>query len=351
MTLSVLSVGYPLAAAGLQAVGGSEQILAQIDRGLVEAGYHSHVIAPAGSIIHGTLHALPALADQITPAVRTRQQEACLAILNDVLARYPIDLIHWHGLDFADYPVSTSIPSVSTLHLPPDWYPEHVFQAQHGPWLLPVSDSQAQQCPPCSRLLNPLANGVPDEFFDAPLSRRDGGVLMLARICPEKGVHLALEAAHQAGCDLTIAGQVYPYPDHEDYFVNQIAPLLDERRQFIGPVHLDQKLELLHHSRCVLVPSLVQETSSLVVREAAAMGCPSIAFPQGHLAKSVVPGVTGFLVENLSAMVEAIDDVDLINPHLCRSYAREHFSGHVMVEAYLSLYHRMVNRAARTAIR
>lgn len=351
MTLSVLSVGYPLATAGLHAVGGSEQILAQIDRGLVESGYHSHVIAPAGSIIQGTLHPVPGLADQITPTVRARQQDACLAMVKDVLARYPIDLIHWHGLDFADYTISISIPSIATLHLPPDWYPEHVFKSQQGPWLLPVSDTQAQQCPPCARLLNPLANGVPDEFFDAPLTQRDGGALMLVRICPEKGVHLALEAAHKADCDLTIAGQVYPYPDHEEYFTQHIVPLLDERRRFIGPVNLDQKLKLLQNARCVLVPSLVPETSSLVVREAAAMGCPSIAFPQGHLAKSVVPGVTGFLVENIWAMVEAIHHVDRIHPQLCRDYAREHFSGHAMVEAYLSLYHRMVNRAARTATR
>lgn len=351
MSISVLSIGYPLAQVGLDAVGGSEQILAQIDRGLVNAGWVSHVIAPAGSYIHGHLHTIPPIRGEISQAVSMQQYNACAAMIAAVLAHETIDLIHFHGLDFHRYAVPDSLPAVASLHLPPDWYDPSLFSNRHGPWLLPVSESQAAQCPRSPRLLSPLANGVPDEFFDNPLCTCDGPALMLARICPEKGIHCALEAAHGADVELVIAGQVYPYREHQEYFERRVAPLLDHRRRFIGPVGLCDKLVLLQTARCVLVPSCVAETSSLAVREASAAGCPVIAFPNGHLAHSVVDGVTGFLVATNEAMAAAISRADTIDPLQCRTYARAHFSGRAMVEAHLSLYQRMAHRAARAAIR
>lgn len=350
MSLSILSIAYPLAAAGLNAVGGSEQILAQIDRGLMENGWKSHVIAPEGSSVCGQLHAIPPVEGAITPAFRLQQHSASAAMIDVVLAREAIDLIHFHGLDFDRYLIATALPCVASLHLPADWYEPHVFSARHGPWLLPVSDSQAMQCPPSSRLLAPLSNGVPDEFFDIPLRKRDGPVLMLARICPEKGIQTGIEAAHRADVDLVLAGQVFPYREHHDYFNNQIVPLLDSRRRFVGPLGLYDKLLHLQNARCVLVPSCVAETSSLVVREAAATGCPVIAFPQGHLAHSIVDGVTGFLVNTREAMANAIGQIDQIDPLECRAYARAHFSGRAMVQAYLALYRRMTRMSQRAAL-
>lgn len=351
MSISVLSVGYPLAQVGLDAVGGSEQILAQIDRGLVNAGWISHVVAPAGSSIHGQLHAIPPICGEITESLRLHQYNACAAMIAAVLARETIDVIHFHGLDFERYATPTALPALASLHLPPDWYDPSLFSHHHGPWLLPVSDSQAAQCPPSSRLLSPLANGVPDEFFDNPLCTRDGPALMLTRICPEKGIHCALEAAHHADIDLVIAGQIYGYREHQEYFERLVAPLLDDRRRFIGPLGLREKLAVLRKARCVLVPSCVAETSSLAVREASAAGCPVIAFPNGHLVHSVVEGVTGFLVETSEAMAAAITKIERIDPHQCRSYARAHFSGRIMVEAHMSLYQRMAQQAPRIAMR
>lgn len=349
MTLRVLSIGYPLAKAGLNAVGGSEQILAQIDRGLVTAGMVSHVIAPAGSEVAGTLHPIPSVEGPISEAVRLSRQEFCRQQIRAVLARHPIDVVHFHGLDFSAYPLPSSLPAIASLHLPPDWYAPEIFAAHDGPWLLPVSETQAAQCPPSRRLLKPLANGVPDELFEIRLDAHDGPPLMLTRICPEKGVHLALEAAHHADKSLVIAGQIYPYPEHIAYFAEKVAPLLDERRRFIGPVGLNDKIQLLKNAACVLVPSLVAETSSLVVREAGAMGCPVIAFRQGHLAQSVVDGVTGFLVDDMASMQSALSRIGEIDPVRCRAHARKHFSGRAMVDAYLALYARMVTFNSRAA--
>ncbi len=53
--LTVLSVAYPLAPVGPDAVGGSEQVLTAIDRALVAAGHRSIVLAIEGSQAAGEL--------------------------------------------------------------------------------------------------------------------------------------------------------------------------------------------------------------------------------------------------------------------------------------------------------
>src|SRR5206468_1110363 len=93
--------------------------------------------------------------------------------------------------------------------------------------------------------------------------RKRGYALALGRICPEKGFHLALEAAHEAGCALLLGGQVFPYPEHQRYFDTQVAPRLDRCRRYLGPVALARKRRLLAGARCLLAPSLVPETSAM----------------------------------------------------------------------------------------
>src|SRR5690606_1063450 len=131
--------------------------------------------------------------------------------------------------------------------------------------------------------LPPIENGVPVEALGARVRKR-GFALALGRICPEKGYHLALEAAHRAGLPLLLAGAVFRYAAHERYFREEIAPRLDSLRRFIGAVPLGRKRRLLAAARCVVVPSLVPETSSLVAMEALASGTPVVAFPVGALA-------------------------------------------------------------------
>ncbi|NHV87620.1 glycosyltransferase, partial [Escherichia coli] len=82
---------------------------------------------------------------------------------------------------------------------------------------------------------------------------------------------------------LLVAGALYPYPAHVDYFEREVRPLLDATRRFVGPVGFARKRRLLSAARCLLVPSLAAETSSLVAREAAACGTPVVAFPSGAL--------------------------------------------------------------------
>ena len=93
---------------------------------------------------------------------------------------------------------------------------------------------------------------------------RRGFALTLGRICPEKGQHLALDAAHAAGLPLLLGGAVFPYPAHQAYFTASIAPRLDRLRRWLGPLPFARKRRLLSAARCLLVPSTADETASLV---------------------------------------------------------------------------------------
>ncbi len=346
MSLTVLSVSYPLARVSPDATGGSEQVLAALDRGLAAAGHRSIVVAPEGSRVQGTLRPIGFEAGPLDKAARARATAAVRAAVAAVLAAERVDLVHLHGIDFPAYLPPVGVPVLATLHLPPDWYPEGVLRpARLETWLNAVSATQHAACPPSSALLPPIPNGVPVDRLTARHAKRSFA-LFLGRICPEKGVHLAIEAARRADVPLLIAGEVYGYAAHQAYFDDAVRPRLDARCRFLGPVGFARKRRLLTAARCLLVPSLAAETSSLVAREAAACGTAAVAFRAGALPETVAHGRIGFLVDDVDGMAEAIGAAGRIDPTACRAHARERFSEAGMVAAYLALYARLARTAA-----
>ncbi|WP_237476915.1 glycosyltransferase [Lichenibacterium dinghuense] len=346
MSLAVLSVSYPLARVSPDSAGGAEQVLSALDRALVAAGHRSIVVAPAGSRVAGTLDAIPWAEGVLDEAAKARAQAANRDAVARVLARERVDLVHLHGIDFDRYLPEPGPPVLATLHLPPDWYPAEALRpARPRTFLNCVSAAQHAACPPSPNLVEPVGNGVPVARLAARHAKR-GFALFLGRICPEKGVHLALRAAHRAEVSLLVAGELYPYAAHRDYFESEVRPLLDARRRFVGPVGFARKRRLLTAARCLLVPSLAAETSSLVVREAAACGTAVVAFPNGAIAEAVEHGRTGFLVADADAMAEAIPRTAAIAPEQCRALARARFDEGAMVARYLALYARLAASAA-----
>ncbi len=189
-------------------------------------------------------------------------------------------------------------------------------------------------------MLDPIPNGVAVDRLRARHARRNFA-LALARICPEKGFHLALDAARLARTPLLIAGQVFPYEAHQRYFSNEIRPLLGRAARFLGPIGFARKRRLLTAARVLLIPSLVPETSSLVAMEALACGCPVVAFPTGALPDLIEPGITGFLVSSIEEMADAIPLCDAIDREHCREVARQRFSLDTMIGSYFRLYRRL----------
>lgn len=342
--LTILSVAFPFAPVSADAVGGAEQVLSALDAALTRAGQRSIVLAREGSSVTGELIAIPAARGAIDDAARARAHGAVRAAMARILAARRVDLVHLHGIDFGDYPPPPGPPALATLHLPPEWYPRAALHPARGnTFLHAVSEAQDRALRPLAdprAVLAPIANGVPVAALGAARHARRGFALTLGRLCPEKGQHIALDAAHRAGIKLLVAGAAFPYSAHEDYVRREILPRLDSGR-LIGPVGFARKRRLLSAARCLLIPSLAPETSSLVAMEAAACGTPVIAFPAGALPEIVRDGVTGFLVRDTDEMARAISRAHEIDPETCRRVARERFSQAAMTDAYLRLYDRL----------
>lgn len=342
MKLSILSVAYPLAPSGPDAAGGSEQILTLLDRTLTRNGHHSVVIACEGSRTEGTLVTVPRPSGPLDDRVRREAQHRHRRAIESALDRWSFDLVHMHSLDFHAYLPPPGPPVLVTLHLPPDWYPADVFHpSRPDTWLHCVSASQTRNCPRTPALLPYVENGVFLENLRTHVRKRDFA-LALGRICPEKGFHLALDAAIEAGIPMTLAGEIFNYREHEEYFWREMLPRLNGRtRRFIGPVVMPRKRRLLASARCLLIPSLVPETSSLVAMEAMACGTPVIAFPSGALPEIVEHGRTGFIVDGPKDMAAAIRHAGEIDSEVCRRTARERFSADRMLREYFAVYRRL----------
>jgi glycosyltransferase involved in cell wall biosynthesis len=339
--LSVLSVAYPLAPVTPDPAGGAEQVLAQLDRALVAAGHRSIVIAPEGSEVAGELVAIPAVPAVIGDAERAEAQAAVRTRMAELIGRERIDLVHLHGIDFPDYLPAPGPPVVTTLHMPPDWYaPGALTPARPRTHLVPVSRHQAGRAPADARLLPPIPNGVDAAAYRADEVKGPHAVV-LGRVAPEKGFHDAVDAAKRARVPLVAAGKLFPYPAYLRYFLEQVRPRLDGLRRFIGPVAGAAKRRLLARARCVLIPSTAPETSSLVAMEALASGTPVIAYRSGALPEIVEEGVTGFLVDDVAGMADAIGRIGAIDSAACRRAAEEGFSLRTTTAAYLDLYARL----------
>jgi glycosyltransferase involved in cell wall biosynthesis len=341
---TILSVAYPLATTGPDAVGGAEQVLSMLDAALVQAGHQSIVVACEGSSAAGELIPTRRVPDEIDDAVRRESRQRCREAIDWALARYPVDVVHMHGIDFHQYLPDARHPVLATIHLPPGWYPDSVFHSaskRANTFLNFVSGSQKAQCAFAGDA-PVIENGVNVDI--TPEQGRKGDfAVALGRICPEKNFHAAMAAAQRAGVRLILGGCVFGYAEHRRYFEECIRPLLDCRCTFIGPVKSRCKYRLLARARCLLIPSRAPESSSLVAMEALSCGTPVIAFPSGALADIVEPGRTGFLVHDEIEMAEAIAECGAIEPEVCRQTARVRFSAERMCAEYMRLYQQIAD--------
>ena len=342
---TVVQVAYSCAPVGVDAVGGAEQVLTRLDQALVAAGHRSIVIGCVGSRAAGELVTTARLGAPLDEVAVAAAREATARALAGVLARRQVDVVHLHGVDFAHVAPPAGVPTVVTLHLPLDWYPAAAL-ARGDLHRVCVSAAQRRARPGLEAEV--IDNGVDLDCFVARRRKRRFA-LVLSRICPEKGIHLAIDAARAAGVPLVIGGQLFPYPAHVDYFERAIRPRLGHGVTFAGPLGFLRKRRLLAAARCLVVPSHCAETSSLVAMEALASGTPVVAWRAGALPDLVEHGRTGFLVDDPHALARAIAAAGALDPAACRRAAERRFSAAAMVRRYLALYERLAARAPAEA--
>jgi glycosyltransferase involved in cell wall biosynthesis len=338
----ILYVAYPLSTVSDESCGGAEQILFVLQREMFHRGHHITVAACTGSRVTGELLDTGAVATQFEQlSLRDAQHNS--AVLQTTKRRElegnGFDLLHDHGGRFWTA-CSVDVRVLVTLHLSRSSYPPEVFQnIPENVFFNCVSQTQMKDFRELPQVLGVVRNGVPLERFPFT-AEKEPYLVCLGRICEEKGVHLALDAAERAGARLIVIGPGYLYARDQEYFDAEIAPRLARNPQslFVPSPSFKQKIELLRYAQGLLMPSQMEETSSLVSIEAMACGTPAIAFRKGALPEVIVHGETGFIVDSVEEMADAIRRLPKISPRACRAHVETNHSAARMASDYEILY-------------
>lgn len=234
------------------------------------------------------------------------------------------------------------VPMLTTLHNNLVKETEFIWTNYRG-WYNTISRTQYEgsPCLPKAHYAGVVHNGIDVESFPFQEKKSDYA-LFIGRLAPEKGPHLAIEAAQRAGIRLVVAGKASTR-EERDYFEALVKPHIDGCRvEFVGEADAVLKRELYRSARCFLAPIQWEEPFGLVMIEAMACGTPPIAISRGAAPEIIEDGVTGFLVRDANEMAGAIDSVDTIDPHRCRSHVVSCFSPTALADNYLALYERIL---------
>ena len=335
MNKRLLLVAYPLLPVSEASAGGAEQILFTLERGLVAHGWKTTVAACAGSVASGKL-LVTGEAPQGLDGFAEREQEHAERVV-EACANQDFAMVLDHSGHFFRHASRVRGCVLATLHLPRQLYGKDAFEAvPENVYFNCVSESQRAEFMDLPRMAGVVRDGISVQRF--PLGgRKSDYVLWLGRVCPEKAPHLAIEAAKLAGVRIKLAGQVYPFQWHEDYWALKVKPLIDgDRVQWIELPSFAEKTRLLGQAGALLVTSQVAETTSLVALEAMACGTPVIAFGVGALTE-VVTQRTGFIVGSVEEMAAACGRVSEIRALDCREWVQKEHSAQAMTDGYEAL--------------
>jgi glycosyltransferase involved in cell wall biosynthesis len=330
--------------------GGTEWVVQQLCDGLTTRGHQVTLYASGDSHTGAELRSVfPAQIPEFmgNPAFEARHSGFALA---DILSRSgerAFDMVHDHSgfMVVAAAGLLPLPPVLHTIHSAFDEVTNGFYeQYQQAVAYNAISEYQRSMGPADMNWAGVVPNAI--DLGVWPLQEeKDDYLLAFGRVCEAKGFHLSIEVARRTGRRLFMAGALQP--QYADYFHDVIEPELDDQIVFLGEVGDPQRRELFANAAAFLFPILWPEPFGLVMIEAMATGTPVIAFRNGSVPEVIDDGVTGFIVEDVDQMVEAVGRVHQIEGATCRSAVKERFTVDRLVTDYETLYARLI--AARKA--
>tara|TARA_B100000609_G_scaffold199203_1_gene201214 strand:+ start:1139 stop:1969 length:831 start_codon:yes stop_codon:yes gene_type:complete len=139
------------------------------------------------------------------------------------------------------------------------------------------------------------------------------GIMYLGRLNRYKGIDLAAGACQEVGELLSVFGGLGRH-EASDVVFNDLDVLEELELSYPGVIHYegplrdpDEKWRRLRRAKCVVISSREPESCSLVALEAAAVGCPVVAFRHGGIVE-YVPEAIHFVeyVGDDGALVDAL---------------------------------------------
>ena len=309
-----------------------EQVASTLAEGLVARGHDVTLFATADSLTSARLHAKAPAGYEEDSSVDAKVFEALhIAAVFERAGEFDVISNQFDFLPLA-FSRLTPTPMVTTIHGFSSERIVPVFRA-YDDIAHYVSISDADRHPDLSYAAT-IHHGIDVQQFT--LGVGDGGYLLfLGRIHPDKGTREAIEVARRAGLPLVIAGVI----QDADYYRRYVAPHIDGVTvSYVGPVGPQERDRLLGNARALLHLINFDEPFGLAVVESLATGTPVIARPRGSMPEIVRSGVTGFLVNDTEAAVDAVHAVGRIDRAKCRTDTLGRFSADRMVDDYERLF-------------
>ncbi|MFN8256709.1 MAG: glycosyltransferase [Bacteroidales bacterium] len=191
-----------------------------------------------------------------------------------------------------------------------------------------------------NRKFTPVYNFIDTNYFVPDDNASKEYLMFLGRIEEIKGTRECIDIAIATNTKLIIAGNIQP--GHDEYFNTQIKPWLGHPLiEYVGSVNNEQKLYYLQRAKAFLFPIKWEEPFGIVMAEAMACGVPVIGFNRGSVPEVVENAKTGFVVNNISEMIDALNKIDLIDRQEVRNDCVERFSVEVIADQYLRLLQKL----------
>jgi glycosyltransferase involved in cell wall biosynthesis len=349
--LRIAQVAPPVERVPPSAYGGTERIVHELTKKLVEAGHDVTVFASGDSDVPCRL--VPTVPGALRPAGIDDFKQSFASTIEIVRAHMSeFDIVHSH-LESWSIPLakSATVPVASTFHgrLDLPWTARAFDSPPDG--LVAISRSQASAHPNLPWTI--IHNGL--TLDRAPFVERPSDALcFVGRVDPEKGIVEAMEVARRTGRRLRIAAKVGTVPHQVDYYENVFKPALKKAGpgiEYLGELEPAERDQLFADSAATLMPGAWPEPFGLVCIESLACGTPVLARRVGGLPEIIREGVDGFFCDDVTAFQFFLEKVSSLDRAAIRHRVIDRFSSERMAERYQELYSRMVDRHAIAASR
>jgi glycosyltransferase involved in cell wall biosynthesis len=112
----------------------------------------------------------------------------------------------------------------------------------------------------------------------------------------------------------------------------------------MGLCDADQRRQLMSGARAILGPTIYVEPFGNMVAEGYMSGTPAITTDWGGFTDTVVQGVTGFRCREFREFVQAIHQIDRIDPHACRKWALDNYEDSVVHDKFDAYLEKIVTK-------
>jgi glycosyltransferase involved in cell wall biosynthesis len=321
-----------------EAYGGIESLAADLVEALIERGHTVHIV---GAGKDGTRAQFVRTYEE-APSERLGEslpEVVHAAWANRHLDELDLDVIHDHSLAGPLAARGRKAPTVVTAHGPLAGEMASYYRAICvDTSLVAISDSQRRLAPDV-RWAGTVHNAIRAADYTFRDSK-DDFVLFIGRMSPDKGAHLAIDAAREAGRRIVLAGKLNE-PSEQEYFDSEVRPRLGGGAEFIGEADMAAKQDLYGAAQCLVFPIRWDEPFGLVMVEAMACGTPVVALNRGSVPEVVMDGVTGFVRDDPADLPAAISDAVGLDPAACRRHVEENFDLSIMADGYERIYLRL----------